>query len=557
MVATANNFSVSSNDLALTQGVPVANVRRSTFPDSLFVNVPAVPIFAEHTTTCTSGRYQGRVLTFGHSELLAVAQRCNQRIAMTGDYATLCLGHTPPKEMVLKGEAEPPEVVGMAGPFYMGQLVAGDGTRRWAILADFHYFREDYPRMKKYPRRSPELWLEERYADMFLDPIALLGSEAPRLDMGMVYSRFQAGRVVELYSAAAAPSASNVFVENHDSIGSHYAAEDHNSGGNAMLAPEDLKAITDAFMQTEPMQWVVSQMQQGGSPGGQAPGANPPPDAGGAPPQQNAGVDPMMAGGAAPMPMPIPAPTGAAPIPGQQPPPQNPQQYAGDDDDEDEFVEDGTDMEDDEDEPPKQYAGRDGKRRRKVSGKSNPRMNYEGNDVQGVEGQAPAPGKVMNSEGQAAGAGSVQGSEKYAKQFATMAKRIQALEGQVELERYGKENAQRLATIEGLKLEGYVVDSAKLMKRCSADRMNREMFAETVEDIRENYSKVPDGQLAIPDMPFPETEKSWVSKEGRPEVAQYSRAISDKAMAICQAKMNSNETVDYGTILEAVAKGQM
>ena len=46
---------------------------------------------------------------------------------------------------------------------------------------------------------------------MFLDPIALLSAECPRLDMGLLYSAMKSGRVVEKYTAVA-PAAGHSFV---------------------------------------------------------------------------------------------------------------------------------------------------------------------------------------------------------------------------------------------------------------------------------------------------------------------------------------------------------
>ena len=78
------------------------------------------------------------------------------------------IGHTPDPQ---GGEAPQPELVGYAGPFRLGTI--GEGERKcWAILADFHVFRNDLAKVRKHPRRSPELCLEDSYEEMFLDPIA-------------------------------------------------------------------------------------------------------------------------------------------------------------------------------------------------------------------------------------------------------------------------------------------------------------------------------------------------------------------------------------------------
>ena len=163
--------------------LPVADVRApGQFDGKDFETRTNVPIFAEHRTTAKDGRE----LNFGFAELQAVCDRCNRRIDETGDYATVCIGHTPDPDSMAKG-ANMPEMVGFAGPFRMGMMPPSPtGKQRYAILADLHIMAEDAAKLRKYPRRSPELWLEDKYEDMFLDPIALLGAEAPRLDMGLL-----------------------------------------------------------------------------------------------------------------------------------------------------------------------------------------------------------------------------------------------------------------------------------------------------------------------------------------------------------------------------------
>ena len=232
MVTTTDN----PTDAAL-QGLPRANVRRpGDFSEDEFVLIPNVPVFAEHTTTAKDGRQ----LKFGLQELQAVASRCNRRIQDSGDYAAICFGHTPSPD-----EDRPmPEICGYAGPFRLGTLGAAN---RPAILADFHILREDLSRFKKHPRRSPEVWLEDRYEEMFLDPIALLSSECPRLDMGLLYSARKNGRVVEKYTAVA-PAAGNVFAPSAGTGRDEYAASHDPTGDSPMnVTTDDIRAIIEAL----------------------------------------------------------------------------------------------------------------------------------------------------------------------------------------------------------------------------------------------------------------------------------------------------------------------
>lgn len=206
---------ISSAAASATESMPRANVHGGQFSDEQFVNLPDVPVFAEHETTVGKDQ-NARQVKFGLDELKAIANRSNQRIRETGDYAAVTLGHTPTPEQKASG-AQPPEVVGYAGPFKIGTLGNQGERQRYAILCDFHILKEDFPRVrKKFARRSPELWFEDRADEMFLDPIALLGAEAPRLDMGlMLYQAERGGRQIERY-AAAFGGAMNTFIPTTD-----------------------------------------------------------------------------------------------------------------------------------------------------------------------------------------------------------------------------------------------------------------------------------------------------------------------------------------------------
>lgn len=207
---------ISTAAATATSELPRANVRKpGEFPDDQFVNLQNVPVFTEHETTVGRGEKR-RTVKFGPDELRAICLRSNQRIRETGDYAMVTLGHTPAPDEAALG-APQPEVVGCAGPFRLGTLGEEGQRQRYAILCDFHIFREDWPRVrKKFGRRSPELWVEDRVDEMFLDPIALLGAEAPRLDMGlMLYSAQRQGKHIERY-AAASPGPMNTFIPTTD-----------------------------------------------------------------------------------------------------------------------------------------------------------------------------------------------------------------------------------------------------------------------------------------------------------------------------------------------------
>jgi hypothetical protein len=327
MGAVLTSHAVS--DPALT--LPAANVRQpGDFPADQFQTIRDVPVFTEHETKARDGR----VLRFSLPELQAVCERCNRRIAETNDYAAVTLGHTPDPG---DANAEMPNVVGFAGPFRIGELGRDGQRKRYAILADFHIYQEDMGKLKKYPRRSPEVWLEDSYEEMFLDPIALLGASAPRLDMGLLYSAQRNGRVVEKY-AAVTGGPMNVSPRTTD-IDDKRRSEHHNPNfptkkeyqagepadsiqtartersqeAENMLSPEDLQQIIEAFEQLDWVQGIKAQLAQQAGVNSSVPGLSPqgPPPEALAPPAEA----PLPAAPAAgPEPMPA-APPGAGPGP--------------------------------------------------------------------------------------------------------------------------------------------------------------------------------------------------------------------------------------------------
>lgn len=225
------------------------------FGNAQFVHVPNVPVFSEHTTRDA----KGNLVVYDRRALAAIADRCNTRILDTGDFPPLTEGHTPTAEEQNAGR-KMPEVLGYSGPFRVGQI--GNVNPRWAIFADEWHHRECVDKLRKMQRRSPEVWLEERMEDRFLDPIAALGAETPRLDLGSArYGQRGDGRRVEKYTATL-PAAATTFVPGADAAGKKTDRKDRYEG-QGMISPEDVDQIVQAIMASEPMQWVVQQMSSG------------------------------------------------------------------------------------------------------------------------------------------------------------------------------------------------------------------------------------------------------------------------------------------------------
>ena len=144
-----------------------------------------VPIFDEHAIEEEDPETgQRRVVRYTRDVLASIASNMNNRAAKTGDRALLAIGHTHPDPRV-----QSPEVVG-----FVGDCRVAPFRDKYAIFTDFWVFQEDAPRVKKNPRRSVEVIPEENPHDRWFDPVALLGAETPRRDLGMLYSHPSRGK---------------------------------------------------------------------------------------------------------------------------------------------------------------------------------------------------------------------------------------------------------------------------------------------------------------------------------------------------------------------------
>lgn len=263
----------------------LAQKAREHFPDDRFEHRTDIPVFAEHTKERTLRDSQGEVQVgpdgkpatqvekYDLPALRAICDRCNHRIEDTGNFAALSKGHTPVLDQLDKG-AEHPDLLGFVGPFYLGMI--GDKTPRWAIFADEHYFRDAAPLVSRLPTRSVEVWLAPNMGDRFFDPIAALGTETPRLDMGVRFSRLSTGELVERYSAEA-PGVGSVSVPNLAGRKDKYSETVEEP--QMAMSPEDIQAVVAAVMQTKPFQFLAQLMEsqeqedmndpaQGGNPAG-------------------------------------------------------------------------------------------------------------------------------------------------------------------------------------------------------------------------------------------------------------------------------------------------
>lgn len=476
---------------------------REKFSPDEFVVLRSVPVFAEHETTAKDGRQ----LRFGRDELQAIVDRCNRRIQETGDYAAVTIGHTPDPQEARKG-APQPEMVGYAGPFRLS-TIGPPGKERYAIEADFAIYREDYPKIKKHPRRSPEVWLEDSYEEMFLDPIALLGAEAPRLDMGLLYSASRGDKVIEKYTAVA-PGPANTFIPGTDSADEtrryESNADTSEPGANAMdnqISPDLIRQIVEALDALPWVQFAKAQMaenqntgtEEGAIEGTEAPPAEPPAAPPSAPP---ADTEKEMRG-----------------------------RYEADDETEDDKMKDSADNCDTKD-----YAA-------------------EGE----VDGTDQVQEASVDKEGEGDAAGGYQKTGEPAKlsrgnswQQAVdqLQLKCSRLEEQLKNERIEKQDAERYRRLTELVNGGYRIDPDKQIERMKCAKMSAEQFAEEIQFIEEHCEHLPLNMTLPTSMYAPSTN-------GTSE--KYARETADRAREICEERAAKGETPDYENVLKELRAG--
>lgn len=236
------------------------------FPSDQFECFRSRPIFAEHEVPRTDDDGNKSVEVYDRPVLEAIARKCNERILDTGDFSPLIDGHTPSSE-----EGSQPDVLGYSGPFRVGLI--GNVKPRWCIFCDEWWDKQELDKLRKLQRRSPEVWLTQDINDRILDPIACLGAETPRLDLGLTkFCRTASGQVVEKYSAVFAAEG-NTFAP---ALVSGKDKHSRTGEGQMPLSEEDVSQIVNAVMESKPMRWVAAQMEAGqgqepdGDEGGQA-----------------------------------------------------------------------------------------------------------------------------------------------------------------------------------------------------------------------------------------------------------------------------------------------
>ena len=142
---------------------------------SEFVIVPHVCALDEFVMRDESG---GFVATINESYIDKFVAHMNAREATTGDLSPLVIGHT----QTGLPEQEQPAVVGYARNWVKGPWTQTDGSQVTAAFFDAWVNRADVEEVRKYPRRSCEIWASRYEAD----PISLLGATTPCRDLGLM-----------------------------------------------------------------------------------------------------------------------------------------------------------------------------------------------------------------------------------------------------------------------------------------------------------------------------------------------------------------------------------
>lgn len=285
----------------------------------------------------------GSQSVYDRDQLAAMTRNMNSRIRDTGNYGTITDGHTTDDP-----NTPQPPVLGHRGPYYLGQI--GQTNPKWAIFSTEHATHAAADTLKSRPTRSAEVWRSPRVEDRIIEPLAALGAEAPRLDLGTVrYARTEGGEQVERYMAAAMPGAFSTHITGGRD---KYAEDEPEPAMTEGLSQEGIQAISDtvvsAIMETPQWQFITSLMQSGEDPEGDGPqvddtpaeavgdatGAAPAPEepspaASGEPPAPDSpeAASPAPEPEPAPAPTPEPEPMAQSPAPEPEPAPVEEERY--------------------------------------------------------------------------------------------------------------------------------------------------------------------------------------------------------------------------------------
>ena len=392
--------------------------------DGDFIDLGWRPVFAEHVD-----RDGNR---FTRSSMEKIAERCNERISETDDFVPVSLGHN-------KGGKDT-EVVGFAGPFRIGEI--GKKKKRAAIYGRFRVYKEDHHKIRKYPRLSVELWTSEKKpTEGYFDPISLLGSETPELDLGTRYSKApRAGQRCVKYSAAFA-GGTNVVLPGL--VGEDKKPKTYEKTSGLMLSAEDIQQVVAA--RTPVCQSIVAEM-------------NPAPQIGGDPL-----ADDVEAGGN--------AEAAAGDDVPEMPPEMDVAEDSGDDVDKGDAPEVAEDFPEDKPEAPP--------------------VDAEDADEKPEEDDEPAVKKYQRERDEY--------QTKYQKAAAELretSEKLDALTAEAEASKLEARRAVRYQKLSDLKAQGFVVDPNEEI--ADAQNLSESAFAKFTETVVKKYQRIPLNMIPVP-----------------------------------------------------------
>lgn len=156
-----------------------------------YVVVPSVFVLDEFVMSDDKGR---PVANVDKQFLEDIAKNMLGRKARTGDLCPIVIGHTA-DDTTGSAEAAGPPLVGYADNW---QVIPFFDTGKFGLAVDVWVLKNEVDRVRRFPRRSSEVWVEARE----IDPISFLGATTPCRDLGLLkLSRNVTGTLVALCAA--------------------------------------------------------------------------------------------------------------------------------------------------------------------------------------------------------------------------------------------------------------------------------------------------------------------------------------------------------------------
>ncbi len=270
---------------------------RDHFDPEKYSEARDVVVFCEHSVPDSTSA-SGSVIsgTYDQYSLAAMCDNMNCRIRDTDQFSPISKGHT------IKGKSEP-DLLGFSGAMRLGMI--GRENPKFAVITDEYRRADKLEDFKSLPGRSPEVWKYPSMADRFFAPVAALGTTTPRLDLPPAkYSAIDADgneTPVDRYSRSlddttfdeveidqymTAMGGNNSFAPQFGGGGGQYGGSDQYGSdpsgmpdmSEAGSQEQFLQNVIDGLMQTQPMQWVIQEMQKTGNSGMASPAVQQPVD---------------------------------------------------------------------------------------------------------------------------------------------------------------------------------------------------------------------------------------------------------------------------------------